>query len=162
MMKSMDWKSENNFPDEFHGVACEVYRGDPNWIPESPGMLKLAFGPHNRYFDKNSAWIGCEPDMARLAGFYNPDLLINDQHVAFFGYWETIDAYHANRKLFSEFESWARDKGAVTVYGPINFTTFGSYRIRLDRFEDGCYPGAPYNPPYYPRFLEGLGFKIED
>jgi len=104
--------------------------------------------------------MSCEAGKARLAGFYNPSLVINGRHVAFFGYWETIDDAAANRRLFSEFESWAGSKGAGAVYGPINFSTFGPYRIRLNRFEDGCFPGEPYNPPYYERLMGELGYSI--
>ncbi len=156
----MEWKTDLKVPEEFTGVARAVYHDDPHWIPELPAAVERAFGPHNRYFEKNSAWLGCEAGKARLAGFYNPNLLINDKHVAFFGYWETMDDSAANWKLFGEFESWARSRGADVVYGPINFTTFGSYRIRMNRFEDGYFPGEPYNPPYYERLLGELGYSI--
>jgi hypothetical protein len=157
---SMEWKTSNRIPDEFHDVARAVYRGDPNWIPESPASTARAFGPGNRYFEKNRAWLSCEPGAARLAGFYNPELAIDGRGVAFFGYWETVDEFEPNKKLFSDFESWARSLGAGAVYGPINFTTFGPNRVRLNRYEDGCFPGEPYNPPYYEHLLEHLGYSV--
>jgi hypothetical protein len=156
----MEWKTDYTIPDEFFSVARAVYREDPHWIPESPTAIGRALSPYNRYFEKNTAWLGCEGGRARLAGFYNPDLIINDARVAFFGYWETMDDPDANLKLFSDFESWARSKGAGTVYGPINFTTHGLYRIRLNRFEDGYFTGEPYNPHYYEKMLKGLGYSI--
>ena len=156
----MEWTTGSTVPEEFPAVARGVYRDDPHWIPELPMAVERAFSPSNRYFEKNSAWMSCEAGKARLAGFYNPSLVINGRHVAFFGYWETIDDAAANRRLFSEFESWAGSKGAGAVYGPINFSTFGPYRIRLNRFEDGCFPGEPYNPPYYERLMGELGYSI--
>ena len=160
MTPGMEWMPELPFPGEFHAVAKRVYRDDPDWIPESPGMLAFLFGPRNRYFERNAAWIACEPGAARLAGFYNPELLIGGRRVAFFGYWETMDSGAVNDALFTEFESWARSKGARDIYGPINFTTFGSYRIRLDRFDAGCFHGEPYNPPHYRRLLEDMGYRL--
>lgn len=154
----MEWKTDFKFPEEFAAVAQAVYREDPHWIPELPPLVERAFGPSNKYFEKNSAWLACEAGKARLAGFYNPDCIINQKRVAFFGYWETMDDASANRKLFADFESWARSRGAGAVYGPINFSTFGAYRVRMNRFEDGYFPGEPYNPPYYPRLLGELGY----
>lgn len=156
----MEWTTGFKVPEEFTAVARYVYREDPHWIPELPMGVERAFSPHNRYFEKNSAWMSCEGGKTRLAGFYNPSLAINDRQVAFFGYWETLDDIAANRRLFGEFESWARSRGAGAVYGPINFSTFGSYRIRLNRFEDGYFPGEPYNPPYYERLMDELGYSM--
>lgn len=157
---TMEWKTGRQVPEEFISVAGDVYRDDPHWIPEHPASIVRAFGPSNRYFDKNTAWLACEGGRARLAGFYNPDLMIDNTRVAFFGYWETQADASANTRLFSDFESWARSRGAGAVYGPINFTTHGPYRIRLNRFEDGCFPGEPYNPPYYERLLGELGYTL--
>ena len=112
------------------------------------------------YFDKCEAWLGYEPGKARVAGFHNRDLKVESKQVAFFGYWETVDAVDPNRDLFESFEQSARSKGAERVYGPINFTTFGPYRIRLNTFEAGCFPGEPYNPSYYATVLDQLGYTV--
>jgi hypothetical protein len=52
------------------------------------------------------------------------------------------------------------EQGAEAVYGPINFTTYGEYRIRLNNFDKGALPGEPYNPPYYEALLEQLGYQF--
>jgi hypothetical protein len=95
-----------------------------------------------------------------MAGFFNPVMRIEGRPAAYFGYWESLDEVETNRRLFREFESWARSQGAEVVYGPVNFTTFGDYRVRLNRFDAGCFFGEPYNPPYYPRLLESLGYEL--
>src|SRR6218665_2047014 len=55
---------------------------------------------------------------------------------------------------------WAQAQGATRLYGPINFTTFGAYRLRLDSFDAGAFPGEPWSPAYYPSLLEQLGFTL--
>ena len=71
-----------------------------------------------------------------------------------------MDELEPNQILFQRFEQWAKSNGAEAVYGPINFTTHGLYRVRLDYFEHGCFPGESYNPSYYPALLEKLGYQV--
>lgn len=156
----MEWNPENILPEDFYKVACNVYNDDPCWIPENYLSLKDAFSARNKYFGKNSAWLDYRKDKTRLAGFYDPDLIIRGEKAAFFGYWETVDDYAVNRDLFADFENWAAGKGAQVIYGPINFTTYGANRIRLNKFEDGYFPGEPYNPEYYQALLEKSGYQL--
>jgi len=155
----MDWQSKNHLPPDFLGVASKVYAQDPFWIPEVASDLERAFGPHNRYFQSNFAWVDLEPGQSRIAGFMNPAQRINGRRSAFFGYWETVDDLDVNRRLFADFERWAKNRGAEEVYGPINFSTFGNYRLRLDHFDRPSFQGEPHNPRYYPRLMTELGYK---
>lgn len=149
----------NSLPDQFSQVATKVYAADPNWIPEDPQSLKSQFDARNAWFDGNRrACVVMAADNARLAGFI-PNQVINDEPVAFFGFWETINDLAINQALFAQIEDWARSHGAKRLYGPINFNTFGANRLRLDTFDLGCFPGEPYNPPYYPVLMERLGFS---
>jgi len=157
---SMPWTPEQNLPPEFLTVAQDVYKDDPFWIPENAQQLAQSFSSANPYFQQGRAWVSVEPGQARLAGFFNPELRVESRPVAFFGYWESLDQLPANQSLFSEFERWAVDQGAEAVYGPINFTTYGEYRIRLNNFDKGALPGEPYNPPYYEALLEQLGYQF--
>lgn len=156
----MQWNPDASFPEGFFQVARSVYRNDPNWLPEQLPYFQYAFSRGNSYFQDGSAWLAFNPGTARLAGFFNPAVRVEGKPVAFFGYWETADEPAPNRELFEAYEAWARQKGALVSYGPINFTTYNSYRIRLNRFEDGCFVGEPYNPPYYQGLLEGLGYRL--
>ena len=156
----MQWTPEQQLPPDFLAIAKEVYKDDPFWIPENTQQLTQSFGPGNPYFQQGRAWLSVAPGQARLAGFFNPTLKVEGRSVAFFGYWESQDQLLANQGLFAEFEGWAREQGAEAVYGPINFTTYGEYRIRLSSFERGALPSEPYNPPYYEAILQQLGYQL--
>ncbi|MBF0117793.1 MAG: hypothetical protein HQK79_03100 [Desulfobacterales bacterium] len=156
----MEWQPQNEFPKEFHNIALSVYKDDPNWMPEQPEEIEYSFSLNNPYFKVCNAWLGVEAGQARLCGFYNPKQTIDDKKVAYFGYWETKDVLEPNKKLFKDFESWSKNKGAEMIYGPINFTTFGANRIRLNHFEAGYFPGEPYNPPYYQKIIQELGYTL--
>ncbi|MFE8069850.1 hypothetical protein QQM79_02225 [Marinobacteraceae bacterium S3BR75-40.1] len=144
--------------DTFHAVARHVYRDDPRWLGEDPQALARQFAaleddPAHR------AWFDTHNDQARLAVFYHPNQVIDGQPTAFFGFWEGEDDLAAHATLFRAAEQWARDQGATRLLGPINISTFNAYRVRLNHFEDGPFPGEPYNPPYYPRLLDELDLK---
>ena len=156
----MEWNTKTSFPDAFHEVAANLYADDPHWIPESSTEWKQKFASSNRYFENAKAWLDVTPGKARLAGFFDPTLTIDNARVAYFGYWETNDELNVNRRMFQDFERWAAAQGATKVYGPINFTTFNSYRIRLDSFDKGGFPGEPYNKPYYAALLDSLGYQL--
>lgn len=156
----MSWNPDWTLPAEFGEVAQRIYRSDGFWLGENTEDLQRLFSRANRYFEQNRAWVGVRDGKARLAGFFEPGKTINDEAVAFFGYWEGEDQLSLHQDLFREFEDWARAQGAKTVYGPINFTTYSAYRLRLDKFEQGCFPGEPWNPSYYPALMEALGYSI--
>jgi len=159
----MEWHPEQDLPVEFHQLAGQVYAQDPKWLPESGAQLKAAFSTEHAYFEpsqKRKVWLSVQPGQSRLAGFYDPNQRIDDQSVAFFGFWETQNELAPNQTLFRELEQWAKQQGADVLYGPINFTTFNAYRIRLSDFDQGCFPGEPYNPSYYVELMAQLGFSV--
>jgi len=146
-------------PAEFFQVANNVYQGDPHWIPENIASIRQQFSSDNSYFDRCQAQVFCDGDQARLIGFYNPDLEIEGEHAAYFGFWETENTLAINQVLFGQFETWAKACGANRIYGPINFSTYQNNRLRVDSFDDAAFIDEPYNPDYYPYLLEQLGFE---
>lgn len=153
------WNPSDTLPQAFVDLPGHIYAADPVWLGESPDALRQQFSAANPWFEQGRAWLGVIPGEARLAGFVR-DQEINGERVAFFGFWESTDNLLPNRRLFDSLASWARSEGASRLYGPINFTTFGSNRIRLDGFSDHPFPGEPWNPIYYPRLLTELGLDI--
>jgi len=160
-ISSSEWQTSDSLPDEFFRLPRKVYSNHPNWLPENEQMVRRQFSSENYFFTTNNcAWVGMVDEIARLAGFFYPDMKIDDEPTAFFGFWETENDLGISRSLFEEFESWARGKGAQKVYGPINFSTYFDNRLRTDSFGGGCYQGEPYNPEYYPELLEAMGFCV--
>ena len=156
-----------NFPhntnpeDVFFRVATQVYGQDPNWIPESAPSIRWQFSQENPYYREIQTHIWGIDEECRIAGFYNPHLRIQGKKVAFFGYWETIENIEQNQFLFSLFEQWAQKCGAQKCYGPICFTTYGSYRIQLpNNPRKRPFWGEPYNPSYYERLLTSCGYEM--
>lgn len=154
------WTADRSLDEGFLNVAKHVYLGDSEWLPEDAAQLSYLFSRQHPYFLFGNVWLGYQEKSARLAGFFDPRQLIDGHLCAYFGYWETVDSCEANRMLFSEFEMWAKAKGATRIYGPINFNTYGLYRIRTNHFGQPCFQGEPYNPEYYPDLLRSLGYDV--
>ena len=153
------WQPDLALPEAFIELPRRLYADDPHWLGEDVRALQWQFSTANPWFDSGRAWLGVLPGQARLAGFVR-EQLIDGEPAAFFGFWESIDDPAPNRLLFQGLRDWARGQGAKRLYGPIDFSTFGSYRLRLDAFDAGCFPGEPWNPPYYPALLESLGLRL--
>ena len=158
------WQVDYKEPlkEEFFEVAQHIYQDDPQWLGECKSTTCWQFGDSNPYLNQITTKIwGVEND-ARVSGFFNPSLRINGEPAAFFGFFESINDPNICMHLFSLFETWAKKQGAVNVYGPINFTTYGSYRIQIGEKQDRIpFWGEPYNPQYYRKLLEHSGYKLK-
>ncbi|MCP4871083.1 MAG: hypothetical protein GY898_20440 [Proteobacteria bacterium] len=149
-------------PDGFVDLPALVFADDPGWIPEEPASVQKAFSAHNAWFQQGEAAAFCSPGSARVAAFFQPELRVEDRRVAFFGYWCSAGD-GGDAELFAQAEAWARDRGAQDVYGPINFTTYGHYRIRLSVESDEAttFPDEPHNPTTWPGILEEAGYSLD-
>jgi len=134
-----------------------VYAGDPLWIPEEPASIARAFDAANPWLAEREARTWCAPGKARVAAFFDPKLRIDGEACAFFGYWESRDL-DAARALVSRVRAWASARGAKRLFGPIQFSTAHSYRVRTSTERERPLVGEPYNPPSYAAELESLGF----
>jgi hypothetical protein len=153
------WQPDMVLPEAFIELPQQLYADDLYWLGEDEQALRWQFSTANPWFDNGCAWLGVVPGQARLAGFLS-EQPVKGEPAAFFGFWESIDDEAPNRQLFQGLSDWALSQGVKRLYGPINFSTFGAYRLRLDAFDAGCFLGEPWNPPYYPALLESLGLGV--
>ncbi len=140
--------------DAFVDLPRAVYADDPLWIPEEAVQLRRAFSADNAWFATGSAMTMCIPGRARLAVFRRHGCVIDGKAAAWFGFFESVNDAEVAGVLLGEAAAWARAQGADVMYGPIDFNTFGRYRIRVSAEPGGMpFPGEPYNPPYYASLL---------
>jgi hypothetical protein len=85
----------------------------------------------------------------------------NKSHAAFFYLFECENDPEAASCLFDAGCAWARERGLTELLGPKGFTLFDGFGMLVKGFEHRPAFGLPYNPPYYPELLEGLGFQVE-
>ncbi|WP_421512433.1 hypothetical protein ACOQH0_23240 (plasmid) [Enterobacter sp. JS8-1] len=160
MIIASEWQPGAQLHEVFLSLPGRVYHDFPFWPGENRATLNAQFSADNPWFEQGKAWTGVIPGQARMAGFI-PHHLVSGQKTAFFGFWETINHLSCNEQLFSALATWAKQYGITQLYGPVNFSTFGQYRIRLNQFEKTPFAGEPYNPPYYATLLEQAGFSVK-
>jgi GNAT superfamily N-acetyltransferase len=80
-----------------------------------------------------------------------------------FGFFECINDRKVAHALFDRATRWLRDKGAVEVIGPMNFTTNHQAGMLVQNFDRPPAVEMTYNPRYYQELVESYGFgKAKD
>jgi ribosomal protein S18 acetylase RimI-like enzyme len=94
----------------------------------------------------------------RLAGLFPKAA---GSEAAYFGFWETADDLQLNEAAFYALTAEASRRGLHRVVGPLHFSTYFRYRLRLGAAAPSWqqFDREPVNPPYYPALLEQLGFQ---
>ena len=90
----------------------------------------------------------------RIVGIYP-----HEGQEAYFGFWETTNDLALNQEVFRLLREEAQRRGYARLVGPLNFSTFYPYRLRLGEAPSwGMFDREPLNPAYYPELLTMLGF----
>lgn len=84
--------------------------------------------------------------------------------LCYFGFWNSSNTrdLEAQKELFSQFESWARGQGFHEVFGPIDGSTLGMYRLRLNAFDQPGFWGEPANSQEPIETLKSLGYDVRE
>lgn len=88
-------------------------------------------------------------------------LIINNRMSEFpcmFGFTRLTDDFATTRKLFRALETKAKNLGYKQLIGPVNYTTWLSYRWAIDHPELKIYPDCN-NPLYYVSQIKELGYR---
>ncbi len=148
----------------FIRFPLSLYRGHPNYVPA------LFFDELNTLRrDKNPAFEHCEARywlayrdgriVGRIAGILN-HLHIekwNERYMRF-GWIDFIDDEAVSAALLGAVETWAREAGMDAVHGPLGFTDMDREGMLVEGFDELATLATIYNYPYYPQYLEKLGY----
>ncbi len=80
------------------------------------------------------------------------------EHQCMFGFVTLPEDLDTARELFSLMENKAKELGYADIVGPLNYTTWLSYRWAVNNYDMKLYPDCD-NPPYYVDFIKELGYK---
>lgn len=142
--------------NSFFQLRKDIYNGDAFFPSNIDNDLEELFqkNPFNaklKIFMNNST---------RLLGIIHENFEVEGEKTAMFGYFDSFDDQQSCQEVFLDFEQWAKEQGAKAVLGPMNFSTYLPYRIRLNNFDTIPFAGEPYNKPYYQKLLQGSGYQI--
>ncbi len=156
----------------FIDLPWKIYRGDSNWVPPLKASVREMLdvkrhpfydGGREAELELFLAWEG--PDVVgRVAAILNhAHNRVHEEKVVFFGFFETIDRPDVARDLLGAVEKWAAERGATAVRGPMNPSTNYECGMLIEGFARPPVLMMTYNPPSYPRLVEGSGYtKAKD
>ena len=79
-----------------------------------------------------------------------------------FYHFETIEDLEIAIALFETVQNWAKNRGLNLIFGPKGFGILDGYGIQIEGFEHRqLMTMMNYNYPYYPDFMEKMGFEKE-
>jgi len=145
-----------------------IYQDDPNWVPPLLSIRRDTLNP-----DKNPSWDYLEGDyyiawrgeepVGTIAAFVNKrHNEFHNEHIAWFGFFETINDPEVAHALLDTAVGWAQSQGYDAIRGPQSFTTHEECGLLIDGFERPVML-MPYNAPYYQALIEGTDFhKVMD
>jgi len=153
----------------FLKLPFRLYRDDPNWVPPLISDLKNTLTP-----GRNPFWNHAERELflamrdgavvGRIAAIV--DRNYNEYHqskLAFFGYFETENDPAVAGAILDAASAFARARGLTNVYGPANPSLNDEVAMLIEPFDSPPMVKSSYNPPYYPKLVEGAGFtKVKD
>jgi hypothetical protein len=152
----------------FVSLPFKLYRGNRQWVPplniDSEMQLNRQKHPFFEHSD-GDFFIAVQDgqDVGRIAAFENKRF--NEYHKtrqAQFYFFECIEDQAVAQALFDRVFEWARGRQLDRVVGPKGLSAFDGYGLLVDGFERRqMMTMMNYNPPYYPRFMEALGFHKE-
>ena len=78
-----------------------------------------------------------------------------------FGWFDVVEDYDLACKLIKTAQDWAKSKGMTQIHGPLFYNTLGKQGMLVEGFQNVPQATTIYNYPYYPEFLERMGFAKE-
>ena len=156
--------------EQFLDLPAKVYAKDPQWVPpiRSSVVGELAETNPFRQYGRLQQFIAVKPGtdevVGRIVAAVNDRLIEREgQKIGLFGYFECIEDFSVAQALFDAAGQWLRSQGMTIVRGPINLSTHNSCLFLVDGFDSPPIIMMPYNPPYYPQFMEQDGWhKAKD
>ncbi len=149
---------------KFIEFPYKLYAGNPYWIPplRSDEMNTL-------HWDKNPAFAYCrarywlvykDKELAgRIAGIINQKAIeVWKQDFARFGWFDFIDDIEVAKCLLQQVENWAREEGLSGVQGPMGFCDLDKEGMLVEGFDEVGTFTTQYNYPYYPKYMEAIGY----
>ncbi len=154
--------------DDFVHLPRQLYAGNPYYVPDLESDIRETFDPQKNAaleFSDIQAFMAYDEagtPVGRIAGIINhrANEKWHTRNVRF-GFIEFVDDAAVPAALLRAVEDWGRSRGMDTVVGPMGIFDFDKEGMLVEDFDQLGSSITIYNPPYYPRHLEALGYVKE-
>ena len=152
---------------DFIHLPYYIYKNCPQYVPDLEKDIRDLFDRH-----KNSAYefsqiqpfvvYRNEVCVGRIVGIVNRKANEKWQtRNVRFSMIEFIDDLSVSKALIEAVSQWGLSQGMETIQGPLGITDFDKEGMLVEDFNLVGSMNTVYNPDYYPRHLETLGFEKE-
>jgi len=152
----------------FIELPFRLYAGHPLWVPPIRMDIRTRLNRQKHPFHEHSEVefflaVRDGQDVGRIAVIENrPYNQYHGVRQAQFYFFECVEDLGVARALFERAFEWAAERGLDQVVGPKGLGPLDGYGMLVEGFEfRPAMTMMNYNPPYYPQFLEALGFEKE-
>lgn len=153
--------------NDFLRVPKQIYANCPQYVPdldsEVRDMFDIRTNPGMEFSELQPfvAYLDGQP-VGRIVGIVNRRANEKwNQKVVRFGMIEFIDDIAVSEALLSAVSQWGRQFGMEKIQGPMGVTDFDKEGMLVEDFHLTGTMNTIYNPPYYPRHMERLGYEKE-
>lgn len=168
-MKKIDVLKADNRQrmDDFIKVAKIIYKGCEQYVPDLDSDVRNLFKPEKNpgmKFSIIQPFVAYKDNVpvGRIVGIINSKA--NDtwkRKNVRFSMIEFIDDLEVSKELIDTVCKWGADQGMDTIHGPLGITDFDKEGMLVEDFNMMGSINTLYNPEYYPRHMEKLGFSKE-
>lgn len=154
--------------DDFVRLPRRLYAGNPYYVPDLETDIRETFDPSKNAaleFSDIQAFVAYDEtgmSVGRIAGIINHRA--NEKWGTLnvrFGFIEFIDDANVSTALLDAVTRWGYERGMKAVVGPMGIFDFDKEGMLVEDFDQLGSSITIYNPPYYPKHLEALGFVKE-
>jgi len=144
-----------------------LYGKEPNWVPsflfDDMNTLNPKKNPAFEFCDAKCWTAWKEGKMVgRITGIIHHRFVEKwGKKLARFGWIDFIEDFEVASALVGTVEEWAKSKGMEGVHGPWGFTDLDREGMLVEGFGEKGTFATIYNYPYYPAFMERLGYGKE-
>ena len=152
----------------FLQLPFRLYKGNPLWVPPILIDARVQLNPDKHPFYEHSEaefFLASRDgeDVGRIGLLENKVYnSYHDKRQVQFYLFECIQDFEVAEALFARAHEWSRARGLTQIVGPKGFGALDGYGLLVEGFEHRpAMTMMNYNPPYYPQFMQRLGFKKE-
>jgi len=153
----------------FIGVAHEVFRGDPCWVPPLELDMRERLTPRkNPFFEHGEAMLFTAWRGNRLLGRCSAQidrehLRIYNDETGFFGFFDTVDDEEVARALIDAATSWCGRRGMKRLRGPLSLTINDEVGTLVEGFDTPPFVLMGHSRDYQGGLAEAAGLaKVKD
>ena len=153
--------------DDFIHVVDRIYRDYPQYVPDLEsdvrGLFSIKTNPGLEFSDIQP-FVAYQDHqvVGRIVGIVNRKA--NEKwktNNVRFSMIEFVDDMNVSKALIEAVEHWGRSLGMENIHGPLGVTDVDKEGMLIEDFDLTGSITSIYNPPYYPRHMEAMGFTKE-